>query len=52
MTWKNLAPNLIRQRLIIEGTAEKVVEPEQIKSYLLDLAKVAKMYKKAVNYFL
>ena len=41
--WKNLAPNLIRQRVIIEGTTEKIVEPEQIKSYLSELAKVADM---------
>jgi S-adenosylmethionine decarboxylase len=42
-TWKNLAPDLIRQRLIIEGTTEKIVEPEPMKAYLLELAKVAKM---------
>ncbi len=41
--WKNLAPNLIRQRVIIEGTTEKIVEPEQIKEYLLKLAEVCKM---------
>ena len=38
--WKNLAPDLIRQRVIIEGTTKKIVEPEEIKSYLLALAKV------------
>ena len=43
MTWKNLAPDLVRQRVIIEGTTEKIVEPEQIKSYLLALAGVTKM---------
>ena len=41
--WKNLAPNLVRQRVIIEGTTEKIVEPEQIKAYLLELAKITKM---------
>jgi len=41
--WENLAPNLIRQRLIIEGTTEKIIEPEQIKEYLLELAKVSNM---------
>ena len=41
--WKNLAPNLIRQRVNIEGTTKKIVEPGQIKSYLLELANVAKM---------
>ena len=43
MMWKNLAPKLVRQRIIIEGTTKKIVEPEQIKSYLLELAKVTKM---------
>ncbi|HLC79762.1 MAG TPA: S-adenosylmethionine decarboxylase [archaeon] len=42
-TWKNLAPNLVRQRLMMEGTTEKIVEPEQIKSYLVELAKFTKM---------
>ena len=41
--WKNLAPNLIRQRVIIEGTTEKIVEPEQIRSYLSELAKITDM---------
>lgn len=41
--WKNLAPSLIRQRLIIEGTTEKIIEPEQIKVYLLELAEVTEM---------
>lgn len=43
--WKNLAPNLVRQRVIIEGTTEKIVEPEQIKEYLDELAKVTDMEK-------
>ncbi len=43
MKWKNLAPNLIRQRVIIECTTKKIVGPEQIKSYLKELAKVTKM---------
>lgn len=41
--WKNLAPNLVRQRLIVEATTEKIVEPEQMKTYLLELAKVTNM---------
>jgi len=41
--WKNLAPNLIRQRLIIEGTTKKIVGQKQIKEYLLELAKVTNM---------
>lgn len=40
--WRNLTPNIIRQRLIIEATTEKIVEPEQMKIYLSDLAKVVK----------
>ncbi len=44
--WKNLAPNLIRQRVIIEGTAEKIVEPEQIKKYLPELSRVLGMEAK------
>lgn len=43
MEWRNLAPHLVRQRVIIEGTTEKIVEPEQMKGYLSELAKVAKM---------
>lgn len=45
MKWKNLAPDLVRQRVIIEGTTEKIVEPEQIKAYLDELAVVTKMEK-------
>ena len=41
--WKNLAPNIIRQRVIIEGTTEKLVEPQQINDYLLKLAEVTEM---------
>jgi len=41
--WKNLAPNLMRQRIIIEGTTEKIVEIEQIKDYLLKLAEITNM---------
>ena len=41
--WKNLAPNLVRQRVIIEGTTQKIIEPGRIKSYLRELAKVTNM---------
>lgn len=41
--WKNLAPKLVRQRVIIEGTTKEIVEPAQIKTYLLELAKVTDM---------
>ena len=43
MEWKNLAPNLVRQRVIIECTTNTIVKPEQIKSYLVELAKITKM---------
>lgn len=43
MRWKNLAPELTRKRVIIEGTTEKIVEPEKIKAFLLELAKAADM---------
>jgi len=41
--WKNLAPGLVRQRVIIEGTTEKIIEPKQIEEYLSKLAKVTDM---------
>lgn len=41
--WKNLAPKLVRQRVVIECTTEKMVGQEEIKSYLLALADVTKM---------
>ena len=43
MVWKNLAPNLIRQRLVMEGTTKKIVGPEQIKDYLNKLAEISDM---------
>ncbi len=43
MRWQNLAPDLVRQRVIIEGTTERIVKPEQIRKYLLELAAVTKM---------
>ncbi|MFC1682528.1 S-adenosylmethionine decarboxylase [Nanoarchaeota archaeon] len=43
MTWKNLAPDLVRQRVIIEGTTKKIVDPDKIKEYLLESAKVTGM---------
>ena len=41
--WKNLAPNIIRQRLIIEGTTIEIVEPPAIAEYLRELANITKM---------
>ncbi len=41
--WRNLAPNILRQRLLIEGTTLTIVEPPQIKNYLLKIANISKM---------
>lgn len=43
MNWQNLAPDLVRQRAIIEGTTERIVKPEQIRRYLSCLAEVTDM---------
>ncbi len=40
---KNLAPTLVRQRIVIEGTTEKVVGMQEIKEYLVALSKEVKM---------
>ena len=45
MEWKNLAPGLVRQRVIMEGTTSEIVDPAQIKSYLDELAVIAGMEK-------
>lgn len=42
---RNLAPGLIRQRVVIEGTSEKIVTPEQITMYLDELANITGMEK-------
>lgn len=41
--WKNLAPKIVRQRVVIEGTTKKLITPAQIRRYLNDLAKVTNM---------
>ena len=41
--WRNLAPSLFRQRLMIEATTEKIAEQKQIEDYLVTLADVACM---------
>ncbi len=43
MEWKNLAPDLVRQRVIIEGTTSKNIEIKDIEEYLISLASVTKM---------
>ena len=41
--WKNLAPKLVRQRVIIEGTTKEIVGLDKIKDYLMKLSKVVEM---------
>lgn len=41
--WKNLAPGLVRQRIVIECTTPEVVSPEQMKEYLRQLSKTVDM---------
>jgi hypothetical protein len=41
--WKDLAPKILRQRLVIEGTTKKIVDDSQIQAYLLMLAKEINM---------
>jgi len=36
--WRNLAPSVIRQRLIIEATTPRIVEPPEMIDYLKELA--------------
>ena len=40
---KDLAPTILRQRLIIEGYPGFIIEPSHIKEYLSRLSKVLKM---------
>lgn len=48
--WKNLAPNLIRQRLIIEGTTEKIVDIYTCKPFSVnEVIKFTKKYFKALD---
>ena len=40
---KDLAPKLLRQRVVIEGTTETVVGPEEISKFLFEFSKIVKM---------
>lgn len=40
---KDLAPNIFRQRVIVEGMREKAILPEEIRDYLSQLSAVLKM---------
>ena len=41
--WRNLAPDLCRQRVMIEGTTIEIVEPPAIIDYLKQLSTVLRM---------
>lgn len=41
--WRNLAPGLVRQRLIIEATTPTIAEPPELIRYLNELARVSNM---------
>jgi hypothetical protein len=41
--FKDLAPNILRQRLVIEGIPEKAITDSDIKDYLSSLSKELKM---------
>lgn len=41
--WKNLAPDIVRQRLIVECLTPTLAGPEEINNYLTQLSKVSQM---------
>lgn len=41
--WRNLAPNLVRQRIVIECTTEEPTGAEKLTKYLIELADVVGM---------
>jgi len=41
--WRNLAPHITRQRVVIECTTEKLIGRLEIEEYLTELAKLTKM---------
>ncbi|MFH1426017.1 MAG: S-adenosylmethionine decarboxylase [Candidatus Kerfeldbacteria bacterium] len=43
MEWKKLAPDIIRQRVVIEGTTDKPITPDQIAAYLSALSEELNM---------
>lgn len=44
MSWKNLAPELVRQRVVIEALTDHVIGEEEIKDYLKKLSIVLDMH--------
>ena len=43
MNWKDLAPDIVRQRIIIEGTLHNPFEPEDMDKYCHEVTKVLNM---------
>jgi S-adenosylmethionine decarboxylase len=41
--WEDLAPDIVRQRLVIEGTLHNVFLPEQMTQYAKEISKVLNM---------
>lgn len=41
--WRNLAPSLVRQRVVIECTTEEPIDEKLVADYLIELAKVVEM---------
>ena len=43
MSWEDLAPDICRQRLIIEGTLNNVFLPEEMAQYAKEISQVLDM---------
>ena len=43
MSWEDLAPDICRQRLVIEGTLHNPFKPEDMDRYCQEITKVLKM---------
>jgi hypothetical protein len=41
--WKNIAPKLCRQRIILEAVTDHLITPKEFKDYLVKLSIVVKM---------
>ena len=41
--WKDLAPDIVRQRLVVEGTLHNVFLPENMTTYCKEITEVLKM---------
>ncbi|MBR9698983.1 hypothetical protein GOV09_00815 [Candidatus Woesearchaeota archaeon] len=41
--WRDLAPEIFRQRAIIEATTQEIVKPDEMKDYMTELARALNM---------